>query len=116
MITGKNIIGNSLSAKGSKSYKTFNPIKNEENPQEFWEASSEEIDRAVELASSAFEEYRNASGKDKAEFLRAITKEISALGDDLVQMYCMESGLPQGRAEGGTRSNYKSTPGFCGSG
>lgn len=100
MITGKNIIGNSLSAKGSKSYKTFNPIKNEENPQEFWEASSEEIDRAVELTSSAFEEYRNVSGKDKAEFLRMITKEISALGDDLVQMYCLESGLPQGRAEG----------------
>lgn len=100
MITGKNIIGNSLSAKGDKSYRTFNPVKSEENPQEFWKANADEINEAVELANSAFQEYRNVSGKDKAEFLRAITKEISALGDDLIQMYCMESGLPQGRAEG----------------
>ena len=31
MITGKNHIGNQLSAEGSKTFKTFDPISNTEN-------------------------------------------------------------------------------------
>ena len=38
MITGKNYIGNTLSSKGTISYKTFNPQLNVENPTEFVEA------------------------------------------------------------------------------
>ena len=47
MITGKNYIGNQLSAKGSKTYKTFNPQLNIENEPIYTEATSEEIDEAV---------------------------------------------------------------------
>jgi len=100
MITGKNYIGNSLSAKGSKTFKTFNPLLNIENESTFSEASNEEIDEAVALASEAFKEYRNISGKKKAVFLNTIADEILALDDELIQTYCSESGLPAGRAMG----------------
>lgn len=100
MITGKNYIGNQLSAKGNKTYKTFNPELNQENSLEFTEASSEEIQKAVDLASKAFQEYRFISGAKKADFLNTIADEILALDDELVKMYCSETGLPEGRAKG----------------
>jgi NADP-dependent aldehyde dehydrogenase len=100
MITGKNYIGNTLSGKGSKSYKTFNPQLNIENEHSFTEATSGEIDEAVALASEAFKTFRTTSGKQKAEFLNAIADEILALDDELIQTYCSETGLPEGRAKG----------------
>lgn len=100
MITGKNHIGSSLSAKGSKTFKTFNPVLNSENESIFYEASTEEINEAAALASEAFKEYRSTSGKQKAAFLNAIADEILALDDELVKVYCSETGLPEGRAKG----------------
>ncbi len=100
MITGKSHIGNLISAKGTKAYKTFNPQLNRENDTVFIEANKEEIDEAVELASKAFKKFRKVSGKRKATFLRVIADEILALDDELVKIYCTESGLPEGRAKG----------------
>lgn len=100
MITGKNYIGTTLSAKGNKTFKTFNPEKNQENDAIFIEATSEEIDEAVNLATQAFKEYSIISGKKKAEFLNTIADEILALDNLLIETYCSESGLPEGRAKG----------------
>ena len=100
MITGKNYLGSKLSASGNKTYKTFNPELNQENEAVFTEATLEEINEAVFLASQAFKEFRVISGKRKAEFLNAIADEILALDDELVQTYCSETGLPEGRAKG----------------
>ncbi|MFT4698903.1 MAG: alpha-ketoglutaric semialdehyde dehydrogenase [Flavobacteriaceae bacterium] len=100
MTTGENHIGNQRSAKGTKTYKTFNPLLNIENDQVFYEATSEEINQAVDLASDAFKVFSKKSPKEKAIFLRAITEEILAMGDDLIAMYQSETGLPEGRAKG----------------
>ncbi len=100
MVRGKNYIGNQQSAKGNKTYKTFNPILNIENDFVFTEATSEEIDEAVTLASNAFTVFRRVSGEKKAAFLNAIADEILALDDSLVETYCSETGLPEGRAKG----------------
>ena len=100
MITGKNYIGNQKSAKGNKTYKTFNPELNEENQTTFTEATSEEIQEVVDLASEAFQEFRTISGAKKAEFLNTIADEILALDTELIETYCSETGLPEGRAKG----------------
>jgi NADP-dependent aldehyde dehydrogenase len=100
MITGKNYIGNKQSAKGNKTYKTFNPQLNIENESIFVEATSEEINEAVHLASQAFKTFRTVSGEKKALFLNTIADEILALDEALIQTFCMESGLPEGRAKG----------------
>ena len=100
MITGKNYIGNKLSSRGTKTYKTFNPQLNVENDALFYEVTTDEIDEAVNLASEAFKTYRNISGENKANFLNAIADHIMDLGDSLIQTYCSESGLPEGRAKG----------------
>lgn len=100
MITGKNQIGNRLSGTGTHTYTTFNPLLNIENEPVFFEASTEEINEAVFLATDAYISYNQKSGTEKAAFLNAIADEILALEDTLIRMYCSESGLPEGRAKG----------------
>lgn len=100
MITGKNYIGGQLIANGNKNYKTFNPQLNCENSWEFTEATPEEINQTVVLASKAYDSYKNYSGTQKAAFLNAIADEIMALGDELLEVYCTETGFAKARAEG----------------
>jgi len=100
MITGKNYIGYTLSASGDKTYKTINPKLNTENAAVYWEATSEEIESAMNLATKAFLSYRDMPGERRAEFLNAIADEIMALDDLLIQTYMSETGLPEGRAKG----------------
>ena len=100
MTTGENHIGFKRSAKGGKTYTTFNPKLNIENEQIFTEATSEEINQAADLAAEAFKSFSKKSGLEKANFLRTIADEIIAMGDDLIAMYQSETGLPEGRAKG----------------
>ena len=103
MITGKSIIGQSWSTNESKTFKTFDPIKNEENEWTFCEASAAEIEEACTLANDAFKTFRTSSNQKRANFLRTIAQEMEALGDDLLGVYQKESGLPVGRANGELR-------------
>ncbi|WP_189605635.1 aldehyde dehydrogenase (NADP(+)) [Salinimicrobium marinum] len=100
MITGKNYIGEELSALGETTYKTINPEKNSENEQEFIEATKDELNTAVEKGSKAFDVYKNKSAAEKARFLEAITSEFETLKEELIQIYVNESGLSEGRANG----------------
>lgn len=100
MITGKNRIGFEQSAEGTTTFKTFNPQENKENETEIFEATPSEVERACKLASEAFKVYRNTPGVKRAAFLNAISEELLAQGDILLDAYMMESGLPRGRAEG----------------
>ena len=100
MELGKNHIGFTYTATGGKTFTTFNPKLNQANDLTFTEATSEEIDVAVALAAVAFDAYKNTSSKERAQFLNAIAEEILALDDTLIQMYCQETGLPEGRAKG----------------
>lgn len=99
-MTGKNYIGYTLSAEGTKRFKTFNPRKGTENSQVFIEATHDEVSTACDVAWRAFRDYRNVSGSDRAKFLNAIADEIESLGQPLIDMYCSESGLPEARAIG----------------
>jgi NADP-dependent aldehyde dehydrogenase len=100
MITGKNYIGNDLSGIGNKFHKTINAKLNVENSINFIDATSKEINQAVTLAHKAFQVYKNISGKEKASFLNCISDQILALGDELIEIFILESGFSEGRALG----------------
>jgi NADP-dependent aldehyde dehydrogenase len=100
MITGKNCIGGTWKADGNIEFRTINPKLNVENPTVFLEATSQEIEEAAGLAWKAFKVFRKMSGAKRAKFLNAIADEILALDQELVDMYMLESGLPEGRAVG----------------
>lgn len=99
-ITGKQLLGFSESALGKSTFHTLNPQSNTPTPWSFSEATQAEIERAMELATTAFPTYRDLSGIRRAEFLNAIAEILEAQQEDLVSVYTQESGLPEGRARG----------------
>ncbi|MGI8634969.1 MAG: aldehyde dehydrogenase (NADP(+)) [Segetibacter sp.] len=98
-LTGKNIIGNKLSQLGNETFYGENPSNGQKLQPAFFEASQEEINEAIEKASDAFQQYRNKSGIEKAEFLEAIAEEILGI-ENLVGRTSLESGLPEARIAG----------------
>jgi 2,5-dioxopentanoate dehydrogenase len=99
-MTGKNIIGDSLSGEGKEIFYGENPATGQKLEPGFYEATQKEIDKAIEKASTAFQKYRNVSGKDKATFLEAIADEIVGIGDPLITRCMEETGLPEARLLG----------------
>lgn len=99
-IHGKNIIGNNLSAKGTSTFASFNVLKNALEDNTFYEATVDEIDQAVALATNAFKLYKTCNHQQRAAFLQAIAVEIEAAGDELIQTACRETGLPAARITG----------------
>ena len=56
----------------AKTFQTFNPKTKKSISNEFEEASEEQIDQAVEKASSIFEFFSETSFSERIEFLKAI--------------------------------------------
>ncbi len=68
----------------------------------FVSATSEEVEKTMALAASAFPVYSNLSGKKRAEFLRAIATEIEGAVEDIVERGQLETALPEARLRGET--------------
>ena len=68
MISGTNAIGNKASKQGERTFKTFDPKNNENTEWTFYEATTNEINEAVALATDAYAVYKDYSGEKKAEF------------------------------------------------
>lgn len=98
-MTGKNSVGYKLSALGTRTFQTFNPVENSYNEMIFVEAVSEEIEEAVLLASNAFEELKGISHFKKAAFLSRIAELLTEKEDLILQRYIRESGLTYERGK-----------------
>jgi alpha-ketoglutaric semialdehyde dehydrogenase len=57
-----------------------------------------EVDRAAELAWTAFADYRATGLEQRAVFLESIADGIESLGNVLIDRMCDETGLPRSRA------------------
>ena len=99
MITGKNYIGGELSSNSSVSFKTFNPLLNIENSISFYEASDNEIEKSTKLANDAFKIFKQVSSLDRSKFLNQISFELELITDDIVNVYCSETGLTEARCK-----------------
>ena len=101
-IKGISILGYSNGADSGQSVRAVNPATGEEIDPPFVQSTTEEVNRAADLAQSAFLEYSCFRGAKRATFIRAIADEIEALGDTLTQRVMQETGLPEGRVKGET--------------
>lgn len=99
-LTGKNFIGELLSASGTNVYYAENPSTGKKIEPAFHDASPSEIEEAVNKAAQAFSVYGKMPGKRKAEFLEAVAEEILSLGSELIERAMLESGLPEPRLVG----------------
>ncbi|CAI8700623.1 Alpha-ketoglutaric semialdehyde dehydrogenase [Pseudomonas sp. IT-196MI5] len=99
-ILGHNYIGGQRSAAGSVKLQSFDATTGEALPQDFSQASPQEVDAAANAAVAAYPAYRSLSAERRAQFLEAIADELDALGDDFVAVVCRETALPAGRIQG----------------
>src|SRR5690606_39418375 len=99
-LTGKSLIGNTLSESKGNGFTAVDPTSGQKLEPDFYEASDDEINRGIQLATTAYATYRRKSGKEKADFLDAIGDEINALGDELIRRAMQETGLPEARLTG----------------
>jgi len=99
-ISGKQILGNLISAKGNSTFSAVNPSNHESLEPTFVEATAEEVDKAFEKADEAFEAFQAVTRKRRADFLDAIAAEILALDITLIKRATEETGLPEARITG----------------
>ena len=63
----------------------------------FNDATAQEIENVMQQAWKAFHVYRKCSLKQRADFMRAIAKEMEELGDELLKVAGEETNLPEAR-------------------
>ena len=93
MITGKNFIAGKP---GDRAEDTFNSAA---AVGPFDEASSGDVDRAVDAAAHTFDVYRSVPANARASFLERIAAEIET-NDDLITTAHVETALPTARLMG----------------
>lgn len=99
-ITGQNLIAGEWSGKTEGGFKAFNAQTHKAIDIEFSDATELEVNTAIVRANEAFATYGQLSAQKRATFLRTIGEEILALGDELVEAACGETGLPAMRIQG----------------
>ena len=97
---GKNIIGAHLSAEGTPNIFGYDPKAGTKLAVAFHEATADEIDRALDLATQAFPALRAAGAEQIADLLEGIAGQIEVLGDVLIEQAALESGLGKERLTG----------------
>jgi len=99
-LTGQSFIGNSRGAGSESCGSAVNPATGEALEPKTISATDAEVRHALELAEEASEEFRDKSGAEKAEFLRAIASNIEAVVDTIAERGPLETGLPEARMRG----------------
>ena len=97
---GHNYIGGQRSANGSIKLQSIDATTGEALPQDFYQATAQEVDAAAQAAAQAYPAYRALSAARRAQFLDAVADELDALGDDFVELVCRETALPAARIKG----------------
>lgn len=98
-IFGQNHIGYQESALGDHVFFGINPKTNQPFETAFTQATTEEVNAALEKAKEAFETYRLIPVEKRVAFLKAISQKVQENKAALIKWFCAESALPEDRAE-----------------
>ncbi len=99
---GSSFIGNSRSVSTEPCGYAVQPGTGAILEPRYLAATPEEVEKTMALSAAAFPIYSNQSGKNRAEFLRAIAREIEGVVEDLVERGSLETALPEARLRGET--------------
>ncbi len=91
---GGQIIGGERSALSGEVFHGVDPSSGEQLNPAYFEATADEIDQALRLAESVFDEFRKTTPGQRGAFLDAIADETEALGDELLKRASAETGHP----------------------
>jgi NADP-dependent aldehyde dehydrogenase len=97
MLHGQSFIAGALAEPHGHGFRPTSPLDSQPLDPAFYEATNEDVDRALHHADDAFSNYRRSTAEARAAFLEKIAEEILALGDALLDRAHRESGLPLDR-------------------
>jgi 2,5-dioxopentanoate dehydrogenase len=101
-LSGRSLIGFRQGAGSGDPLYARDPATGQQLQPGFIPATAEEVDRAVQLAAAAFDQYSRTSGRERGAFLRKIADRIEAIRGDIVERAVRETALPAARIEGET--------------
>lgn len=99
-LTGASLIAGEQSNTGGAEFRAVNPETGEMLDPPFVAATAADVDRAANTAHRAFEQYGYFSGRERAQFLRAIADGLDARSSELAARAGLETALPQARLQG----------------
>ncbi|GAC18858.1 aldehyde dehydrogenase (NADP(+)) [Paraglaciecola arctica] len=99
--SGKSLVaGQWLGGDEQGCFYSFFPASNGLGDQPIYAVTPAQVTAAGEAADEAFKQYRQTSAKQRAEFLVCIGEQIMELGDELLNVTHLETGLPMARLQG----------------
>jgi NADP-dependent aldehyde dehydrogenase len=98
-VTGKNAVGYTDFSSGDTVFYRFNPADGTALPKPFFQATMDETNMAVVKATAAFESYNAIPFSGRKQFLYGIANALRENREELIRLFCLESGLTQYRAE-----------------
>lgn len=99
-ILGKHLIAGAWTGNPDGGFTAFDAISHQPLTHTFADATEAEVNEAINRANVAFTSYSQSSPTQRAHFLRTIGEQIIALGDELINTACAETGLPEARITG----------------
>ena len=99
-LLGKSLLGGKRSTGDGGCFQAIDPSIGSKLAPIFCSATPAEVETAVELASSAFVRYAQATGNAKAAFLRRIAEGLDAHKEELAERAHLETALPIPRLTG----------------
>ena len=81
-------------------FHAVNPATGEALQPGFAAASSNEVERAAQIAHQAFATYSQSSGRERGAFLRKIAANMEAISTEIVERGEQETALPKARLQG----------------
>ena len=97
---GRSLIGFSQGSDSASTFQAMNPATGNALDGLFHTASTDEVNRAAELAAAAAPVVAETSPSQRAGFLRAVAEELERARPDIVARMPLETALPEGRANG----------------
>ncbi len=94
------IAGESARTAQAATFRAVDPATGRELDPSYFEATAEDVDRAMNTSVAGFEMYRKVEPAKRATFLRTICTEIESLGETLIERANAETALGVDRLRG----------------
>lgn len=99
-LTGKSFLNGQWVETKLNTFQATNPQDNQLLPTHFFEADETTVQRAALSAQKAFQDYKQLTGKQRAQFLKAIGNHLRSLSGAIIEQAMLETALPQQRLSG----------------
>lgn len=101
-LQGKSILGSHRSAAGSEHFFAVEPTSGDKLDPAFYSATVADVEKAAQLAASAFSTYGRSTGRERGNFLRKVAANLEAIAEELIERAHLETALPKPRLQGET--------------